>query len=69
MSDEIISVTGALSQIFRYSIKRSDMVTLQEEMDIVRAYRHLYETGGLDPKFHSKSPNTIREDFAAGPFP
>lgn len=38
MSDEIISVTGALSQIFRYSIKGSDMVTLQEEMDIVRAY-------------------------------
>lgn len=38
MSDEIISVTGALSQIFRYSIKGSDMVTLEEEMDIVRAY-------------------------------
>lgn len=38
MSDEIISVTNALSQIFRYSIKGSDVVTLQEEMDIVRAY-------------------------------
>lgn len=38
MSDEIISVTGALSQIFRYSIKGGDMVTLQEEIDIVRAY-------------------------------
>lgn len=38
MSDEIISVTGALSRIFRYSIKGSDVVTLQEEMDIVRAY-------------------------------
>lgn len=38
MTDEIISVTGALSRIFRYSIKGSDMVTLQEEMDIVRAY-------------------------------
>lgn len=38
MNDKIISVTNALSQIFRYSIKGSDMVTLQEEMDIVRAY-------------------------------
>ncbi len=38
MNDKIISVTNALSRIFRYSIKGSDMVTLQEEMDIVRAY-------------------------------
>ncbi len=34
--------------------------------DVVSAYSYLYETGGLDPEFYSKSPNTIREDFAAG---
>lgn len=38
MDDKIISVTGALSRIFRYSIKGSDMVTLEEEMSIVRSY-------------------------------
>lgn len=38
MDDKIISVTGALSQIFRYSIKGSDMVTLREEMSIVKSY-------------------------------
>lgn len=34
--------------------------------DVVAAYRTLYETGGLDPQFYSKSPNTVMEDFAAG---
>lgn len=34
--------------------------------DVVLAYRRLYETGGLDPDFYSKSPTTIREDFASG---
>lgn len=38
MNDRIISVTSALSQIFRYSIKGNDMVTLREEMEIVRSY-------------------------------
>lgn len=38
MNDKVISVTGALSQIFRYSIKGSEMVTLAEEMEIVRSY-------------------------------
>lgn len=38
MDDKIISVTNALSQIFRYSIKGKDIVTLAEEMDIVRSY-------------------------------
>lgn len=34
--------------------------------DVVASYRYLYKTGGLDPEFYSKSPNIIREDFAAG---
>lgn len=34
--------------------------------DVVAAYRTLYETGGLDPQFYSKAPNTVLEDFAAG---
>nr|WP_296486834.1 hypothetical protein [uncultured Acetatifactor sp.] len=34
--------------------------------DVVSAYRYLYETGGLDPAFYSKSPTTIQDDFAAG---
>ena len=38
MTDEIISVTNALSQIFRYSIKGSDLVTVAEELDIVKSY-------------------------------
>lgn len=38
MTDKIISVTGALSQIFRYSVKGSEFVTLEEEMEIVRSY-------------------------------
>lgn len=38
MTDEIISVTNALSQIFRYSIKGSDLVTVAEELEIVKSY-------------------------------
>ena len=38
MTDKIILVTGALSQIFRYSIKGSDMVTFREELEIVKSY-------------------------------
>ncbi len=38
MTDKIITVTGALSQIFRYSIKGSDLVPLREEMEIVKSY-------------------------------
>ena len=34
--------------------------------DVVSAYRYLYETGGLDPAFYSKSPTTILNDFASG---
>lgn len=38
MTDEVISVTNALSQIFRYSIKGSDLVTVAEELEIVKSY-------------------------------
>lgn len=38
MNDEIIDVTGALSQIFRYSIRGGDMVCLSEELEIIRSY-------------------------------
>lgn len=38
MTDKIISVASALSQIFRYSIKGSDLVTLREEIEIVKSY-------------------------------
>ena len=34
--------------------------------DVVAAYRRLYETGGLDPEFYSKAPNTVMENFASG---
>ncbi|MDL2300951.1 sensor histidine kinase [Lachnospiraceae bacterium OttesenSCG-928-D06] len=40
---KIIDVTNALSQIFRYSIKGSEMVTLREEMEIVRSYLMIQE--------------------------
>lgn len=36
--DKIINVTNALSQIFRYSIKGKEMVTLREELNIVSSY-------------------------------
>ncbi len=38
MNDKIIDVTNALSQIFRYSIQGSDMVSLADELDIIKAY-------------------------------
>lgn len=38
MNDQIIDVTNALSRIFRYSIQGSDMVSLSDELDIIRAY-------------------------------
>ncbi|MDO4284685.1 MAG: histidine kinase [Eubacteriales bacterium] len=43
MTDKIISVTGALSSFFRYSIKGSDLVPLREEMEIVRSYLMIQE--------------------------
>ncbi len=42
-TDQIIDITSALSQIFRYSIKGSDLVTLREEMEIVRSYLMIQE--------------------------
>jgi len=42
-TDKIITVTNALSQIFRYSIKGSDMVPLREEMKIVKSYLTIQE--------------------------
>ncbi len=56
MNDKIISVTGALSQIFRYSIKGSDMVTLREEMEIVQSYLMIQEE-----RFNGRF--TIRYEF------
>lgn len=32
---------------------------------VVSAYRKLYESGGLDPNFYSKSTSAVMEDFAA----
>ena len=38
MEQEIIDTANSLSAIFRYSIKGEDMVTLRDEMEIVRSY-------------------------------
>ncbi|MBQ8638439.1 MAG: sensor histidine kinase [Lachnospiraceae bacterium] len=38
MNSQIIDVTNALSRIFRYSIQGGDMVSLSEELDIIRSY-------------------------------
>lgn len=40
--------------------------TTEKFKDVVSFYRRLYEAGGLDPEFFSKSPSSIMEDFAAG---
>lgn len=37
-TDRIIDVTSALSRIFRYSIKGTDIVPLREEMKIIKSY-------------------------------
>jgi ABC-type glycerol-3-phosphate transport system substrate-binding protein len=34
--------------------------------EVVKDYRQLYQMGGLDPDFYTKSPTTVIEDFAAG---
>ncbi len=57
MNDKVISVTGALSQIFRYSIKGGEMVTLAEEMEIVRSYLFIQKER-FDNRF------TIRYEFS-----
>lgn len=57
MNDKVISVTSALSQIFRYSIKGSEMVTLAEEMEIVRSYLMIQQER-FDNRF------TIRYEFS-----
>lgn len=57
MNDKVISVTGALSQIFRYSIKGGEMVTLAEEMEIVRSYLFIQKE-----RFHNRF--TIRYEFS-----
>ena len=33
---------------------------------VVKDYRLLYEKGGLDPDFYTKSPSAVMDDFAAG---
>ena len=33
---------------------------------VVKDYRLLYEEGGLDPDFYTKSPSAVMDDFAAG---
>ena len=40
--------------------------TTDDFKKVVTAFRQLYQQGGLDPDFYSKSPYTVLEDFAAG---
>lgn len=61
MNEKVISVTSALSQIFRYSIKGSDMVTLREEMDIVRSYIMIQEA-----RFEDRF--TVKYEFSDGSY-
>lgn len=35
---QFVEITGALSQIYKYSIKGAEQVTLREELDIVKSY-------------------------------
>lgn len=35
-------------------------------IQVVKIYHRLYQSGGLDPDFFSKSPVTVMEDFASG---
>lgn len=37
-TDSVVEVTQALSQIFRYSIKGNDFVSVKEELDITKSY-------------------------------
>lgn len=40
--------------------------TTEDFKKVVSSYRTLYESGGLDPEFYTKTPSTVEEDFAAG---
>lgn len=40
--------------------------TTDQFKDVVAAYRRMYDSGGLDPDFYTKTPNAVMEDFAAG---
>lgn len=40
--------------------------TTEQFCQVVSSYRRLYEEGGLDPEFYSKTPTTVMEDFASG---
>ncbi|MGF7145996.1 ABC-type glycerol-3-phosphate transport system substrate-binding protein [Anaerotaenia torta] len=40
--------------------------TTEDFKTVIASYRRLYDAGGLDPEFYTKSPVTVMEDFAAG---
>lgn len=40
--------------------------TTDDFLDVVSAYREMYESGGLDPDFYSKNPQEVLQDFAEG---
>lgn len=43
MTQEAVDTVNALSQIFRYSIKGKEMVTLSEELEIIHAYLEIQQ--------------------------
>ena len=56
-SPEIVSISTAMADIFRYSIKGSPMVTLEEELRIIRQYMNIIDVR-FDGRFHAETDCT-----------
>ncbi|MDF2921180.1 MAG: sensor histidine kinase [Paenibacillaceae bacterium] len=50
-SREIAQITSCMSKIFRYSIKKDDLVRIREELDCIQAYMNIVSIR-YDNKFH-----------------
>ena len=56
-SPEIVSISTAMADIFRYSIKGSPMVALEEELRIIRQYMNIIDVR-FDGRFHAETDCT-----------
>ena len=57
-SPEIVSISTAMADIFRYSIKGSPMVALEEELRIIRQYMNIIDVR-FDGRFHAETDCTL----------
>ena len=65
-SPEIVSISTAMADIFRYSIKGSPMVALEEELRIIRQYMNIIDVR-FDGRFHAETDCTPETLFCIIP--